>query len=258
MKRIPAFSVAMMLVASVAFAQGRGLHMKWAGCPNHPAATTTENFLCDGAIHSLHGTFSLTTAVPGVVAMDGIIDLLFETPFVPTFWQFQAGACNESGIQLFAGRPTVNCTSTANTTTLCSTSGSGCGAYITAYAHGGVIGFPPNRARLLFALARAGNVVTLGANTGTNAHFAFRLELAEDNAVELGGRCGGCGTGVSITWNQAVLYNTSATAGSEGIAATISSGDPGSIDATAYTNCSGCQTVSAKPTRWGQLKAMYR
>src|SRR5262245_55086108 len=108
MKRMLVLGAAMMLFASAAFAQGKGLHMTWAACPNHPAATSTEDFLCEGEglVHSLHGTLSVTTSVPGVVALDGIIDLLFETPFIPTFWQFQDGACNESGIQLFDARPT--------------------------------------------------------------------------------------------------------------------------------------------------------
>jgi hypothetical protein len=259
MKKILVLSFGLMLVASAAFAQA-GLHMKWAGCPNNPAATPSEDFTCDGSVHLLHGTFSVAAPTAGVVAMDGIIDLQYTTPDVPAFWQFQSGACNESGIVLNDGRPAAPaCAAATNSNTLCGAGGSGCDAFITAYAYGAAIGFPPNRARLLFTLARAStSPVTLAQSLPTNAHFAFQFSFFEDNASEIGGACDGCLAGVAMTWNQAVLYNTSATAGGEGIAAAISSADPGSADAHSFSNCTGCQTVPTKARSWGQLKSLYR
>lgn len=259
MKKILVLCGAMMLVASAAFAQA-GLHMKWAACPNNVAATPTEDFTCDGSLHQLHGTLSVGASTPGVVALDGIIDLLYATPTVPAFWQFQAGGCNESGLALVDGRPGVGCgTLTQNTSTLCGTGGTGCDAFITAYAYGSVINFPENRARLLFTLARAStSPVTLAASVLPNAHFAFIFQFFEDNASEVGGACDGCLSGVSMTWNQAVLYNTSATTGGEGIAAAISSADPGSADASTSSNCAGCLAVGTKARSWGQLKSLYR
>lgn len=259
MKKILVLCGALMLVASAAFAQGDGLHMKWNGCPNNAAATPTEDFTCDGSIHQLHGTLSVAASTPGVVALDGIIDLLLASPNVPAFWQFQAGACNEAGLALVDARPATNCVATANTNTLCGAGGTGCDAFITAYAYGSVINFPENRARLLFTLARsAAAPVTLAASVGTNAHFAFLFQFFEDNASEIGGACDGCLTGVSMTWNQAVLYNTNATTGGEGVAAAIDSSDPGSADAHAFSNCPGCGAVSTKARSWGQLKSLYR
>jgi hypothetical protein len=258
MKKILVLCGALMLVASAAFAQ-QGLHMKWNGCPNNAAATPTEDFTCDGNFHQLHGTFSVAASTPGVVAMDGIIDLLYATPDTPAFWQFQSGGCNESGLILNDSRPVTNCVATANTNTLCGAGGGGCDAFITAYAFGSSIGFPPNRARLLFTLARAStSPVVLAANVAPNAHFAFLFQFFEDNASEIGGACDGCLTGVSMTWNQAVLYNTNATTGGEGIAASISSADPGSADAHSFSNCPGCGAVSTKARSWGQLKSLYR
>jgi hypothetical protein len=259
MKKILVLCGALMLVASTAFAQ-QGLHMRWLGCANNAASSPTEDFTCDGTPHNLHGTFSVAASTPGVVAMDGIIDLLYQTPDVPAFWQFQAGACNESGLALADSKPTVGCgTALQNTTTLCGTGGTGCDAFITAYAYGAVINFPANRARLLFTLARAStSPVTLAASVAPNAHFAFLFTFFEDNATEIGGACDGCLTGVSMTWNQAVLYNTNATTGGEGIAASISSADPGSADAHSFSNCPGCSAVSTKARSWGQLKSLYR
>jgi hypothetical protein len=259
MKKILLLCCGLMLVASAAFAQ-QGLHMSWVACPNVVGNAPSEDFTCDGTIHQLHGTFSVAASTPGVVAMDGILDMLFASANTPTFWQFQSGGCNESGLALIDAKPAAGCgTLTANTNTLCGSGGTGCDAFITAYAFGGSIGFPPNRSRLLITLARAStSPVTLAANVTPNAHFAFLFQFFEDNASEVGGGCDGCLTGASITWNQAIFYNTSATAGGEGIAANLSSADPGSANATTYSNCAGCATVETKTRSWGQLKSLYR
>jgi hypothetical protein len=263
MKKLLVLCAGLMLVASTAFAQGNGLHMSWTACPNTAGNTPNGDFLCDASeIHSLYGTVSVgPNAVAGVVAMDGIIDLLFQSADVPTFWQFQAGGCNETGAAISAAKPAAGCgAAAANTTTLCSAGGAGCSAFITAYAFGPVINQPPNRARLLIALARAStSPVNLAVNTGTNAHFAWNLNFFEDAAEEagVGGTCVGCPTGVSLTWNAAVFYNTSATTGGEGTAAVITSGDPGS-NANAFSNCAGCAAVPTRNRSWGQLKSMYR
>lgn len=258
MKKILLLCCGLMLVASAAFAQ-QGLHMSWATCPNL-GGLTSDDFTCDGTPHSLNGTFSVAASTPGVVAMDGILDMLFASANTPTFWQFQSGGCNESGLALADAKPLSGCgTLTQNTTTLCGSGGTGCDAFITAYAFGGSIGFPANRSRLLITLARSStSPVILAANVAPNAHFAFQFTFFEDNASEVGGPCDGCLTGVSITWNQAIFYNTSAAAGGEGIAANLSSADPGSANATTYSNCTGCSTVESKSRSWGQLKSLYR
>src|SRR4051812_32935261 len=107
MKKLLALCAGMMLLSSAAMAQGNGLHMSWLNCPNVAGALPAEQFACDGAVaHLLNGTFSVAASVPGVVAMDGIIDLLFnQSPDVPPFWQFQQGGCNESGLALSAAKP---------------------------------------------------------------------------------------------------------------------------------------------------------
>src|SRR5262245_54233024 len=177
MKKLLVLCAGLMLVASTAFAQ-TGLHMSWVACPNIAGNAPSDNFLCDGSIHSLYGTVSVGgAAVAGVVAMDGIIDFLYQTPDVPTFWQFQAGGCNESGVAIAPAKPAAGCgTAVQNTTTICSAGGAGCSAFITAYAFGASINQPPNRARMLIALARAStSPVTMAINTGTNAHYAWNL-----------------------------------------------------------------------------------
>ena len=260
MKKLLALCAGLMLVASSAYAQANGLHMSWNACANNAAHTFDAAFACDGTPHNLYGTFSVAASTPGVVAMDGIIDYLFQSADVPSFWQFQSGGCNETGVAISAAKPTTVCGSlTENTTTVCSTGGTGCSAFITAYAFGPSINQPPNRGRMLVALARAStSPVTLAANTGTNAHYAWGLTYFEDNAQEIGGTCGGCPTGVSLTWNQAVFYNTSAVGGGEGIAVAISSADAGSADASVVSNCSACSLVGTHHRSWGQLKSLYR
>jgi hypothetical protein len=258
MKKLLVLCAGLMLVASSAFAQ-TGLHMSWLACPNIAGNAPADDFLCDGNIHSLYGTVSVAAPVAGVVAMDGIIDYLYVTPDVPTFWQFQAGGCNETGVAISAAKPTAGCgTALQNSTIICSAGGAGCSAFITAYAFGASINQPPNRARMLIALARAStSPITMAANTGTNAHYAWNLNFFEDAAEEIGGTCAGCGTGVSLTWNQAVFYNTTATTGGEGVAIAISSADPGS-NANAFSNCAGCAAVPTRNRSWGQLKSLYR
>jgi hypothetical protein len=214
MKKLLVICAGLMLVASSAFAQ-TGLHMAWNACPNIAGNTPNGDFLCDGTPHNLYGTMSLGASVAGIVAMDGIIDYSFVSADVPSFWQFQAGGCNETGVAISAAKPTAGCGSlTQNTVTMCSTGGTGCSAFITAYAFGASINFPANRARMLIALARAStSPVTLAANVAPNAHYIWGLTYFEDNAEEIGGTCAGCGTGVALTWNQAVFYNTTATSG---------------------------------------------
>jgi hypothetical protein len=264
MKKLLVLCAGLMLVASVASAQivrpvGKGLQLSWINCYNVAGAVQDYAFTCDGSIHSLNGTLSVDASTPGVVAMDGILDLLFQSPGTPAFWQYESGGCNDGQVVIIDGKPTAGCGAlTLNTNTFCGSGGAGCDGFITAYAHGGSIGFPENRARLLVALARAStSPVVLAASVGQAAHFAFTLQFFEDNAAEIGGPCDGCMTGTSITWNSAILYNTTATTGGEGTAADIRSSDPGSIP-NAFSNCSGCQTVGNKNRSWGQLKSLYR
>jgi len=267
MKKFLVLCAGMMLVASAAMAQGNGLHMSWVNCPN-AGGLPSEAFPCDGSgLHNLNGTLSVAASTPGVVALDGIIDLLFNgRADTPAFWQFQSGGCNNSGLALSAARPGTGCgvlTATAangNTNTLCGSGGTGCTPFITGYAFGGSIGFPANRARLVFTQARsAAAPVTLAANALTGAHFVFTFSFFEDNAVGVGGgECEGCEASAGITWNQAVLYNTNASTGGEGIAVAISSGDPGSANASTGANCVACVTVPNKSRTWGQLKSLYR
>jgi len=264
MKKLLTLCAGMMLVSSAAMAQD-GLHMAWTACANS-GGTPTETFLCDGGtVHQLQGTFSVALSTPGVVAMDGIIDFIF--PSTPTqvepFWQFQQNGCNFSGLALTAGKPGLGCggllPSTGNTNTLCGTGGTACTPF-SGYAYGSSINFPANRGRLLITLARASSSpVTLAANTGVGAHFGFTLAFFEDNAVGLGGgECAGCQSSVGMTWNQAVFYNTAATAGGEGIAANLSSTSPGSGNASVGANCVSCATVGSRSRTWGQLKSLYR
>jgi hypothetical protein len=264
MKKLLVLCAGLMLVASVASAQitrpvGKGLQLAWTSCANTAGAVQDYAFTCDGSVHNLNGTLSVDASTPGVVAMDGILDYLFQTPTTPAFWQFQGGGCNETGIVIIDAKPSTGCGAlTLNTNTLCGTGGGGCDAFITAYAFGSSIGFPENRARMLIALARSStSPVTLAASAAQAAHFVFQLQFFEDNASEIGGACDGCLTGTSVTWNSAILYNTAATTGGEGIAADVRSSDPGSIP-NSFSNCSGCQTVPTKNRSWGQLKSLYR
>jgi len=265
MKKLLALCAGTMLLATAAMAgPGDGLHISWINCPNVVGATPTEVFLCDGGqVHNLNGTFSLAASTPGVIAVDGIVDLLFNaSPDTPPFWQFQSGGCNETGIIISGGKPSAGCgTALQNSNLMCAAGGGSCSSLITAYAFGSSINFPANRARLLFTLARASTApVTLGATTGTNAHFAFTLTFFEDNAVGLGGAdCVGCQAKAGITWNWLTIYNNTPGVAGEAIAGTISSTDSGSANASVGANCTiDCVAVAAKNRTWGQLKSLYR
>src|SRR5262245_38940509 len=127
MKKLLLICAGLMLVASSAFAQN-GLHMAWNACPNTAGNSPNGDFLCDAsAVHQLYGTVSVGAPVAGIVAMDGIIDLAFQSADVPSFWQFQSGGCNETGVAISPAKPSVGCgAALANTVTLCSTGGTGC------------------------------------------------------------------------------------------------------------------------------------
>src|SRR5262245_773373 len=217
------FLCGMTIIGRAAFAQNQGLHLKWGACPNNPAATAVEDFACDGSVnpHLLHGTFSLNTSVTSVRFMDAIIDLLFAQPDVPPFWQFQAQGCNETGLGVIDARPAAPACAVApaNTNSLCGAGGVSFSPLL--FVFDAAQGFPANRVRLMISFGRGEQSLTmLAPNTGTNAHFAFVLQFFEDSALELGGACDGCLTGVSITWNQAMFSS------GESIVATLSSSDP--------------------------------
>jgi len=250
MKKLLLLCAALALVAAPASASG--LLMAWNACSGMALATSSQVFDCDPAneaVHSLYGTFFLDAATPGVVAMDGIIDLSFNGQSnVPAFWHYEGGGCNSTGLGLIDGRPAATICSTANAaTTLCAAGGTACDGVITAYGvnYGG-----PNRARLLFTLARAStDPASLAATT---KYFAFEFDFYMIKA----GDCAGCATPTSLAWNQAVLYNTAAVGG-EGTAAVLSSTDPGSSPSVC-SNAPICDNVPVKNKTWGQLKSLYR
>lgn len=265
MRRSLALGAGMMLAASTAMAQGvNGLHMAWVSCPNSPGSTPYAEMSCDptsGDVYRLHATFSLAQPVPGVVALDGFLDFRFDSPAhdVPPFWQFQQGGCNQAGVTISATRPTSRCGIATNTSQLCGPDGSGCGAVITGYGFGSSINFPPDRARMLLTLYRpSSNPINLSASSSpTAAHFAFELDFSMDGAE--GGPepgCQGCYTGFDVIWNWGVLYNTLSPNRPEGVAASLSSADPGSGNAGVVANQNA--VVPVKVATWGRLKSLYR
>ena len=101
------------------------------------------------------------------------------------------------------------------------------------------------------------NPINLSASSSpTAAHFAFELDFSMD-AAEGGSEpgCQGCYTGLDVTWTWGVLYNTLSPNRPEGVAATLSSADPGS---TASVVANQNVVVPVKVATWGRLKSLYR
>ena len=252
MKR--ALLTAALLAAYATSAGANGLQLAWTSCAGTVGATKTIAFDCDpnaGTVYELFGTFSSTTAMTGVVAMDGITDLRFEGQTdVPPFWQFQLFGCNETGLNMIDARP-ASCSPTY-TNTICGNGGGACDGVITAF---GLNYKGPGTGRLLFTLARASVSPTDLAAEPTK-HFAFDLQFFMDHA----GDCAGCNSPVSMVWNMAVLYNTLADAGQEGTAGILSSTDAASDPCVNMNGgtLAGCNATPTKRNTWGQLKTLYR
>lgn len=245
MKKILLVCAALAMLAGTAQAKGVGL--AWNGCMGTSFATNTTQFDCDpfaGSIYSLFTNMSLDAQLSGIVALDGIMDLAFNGQTdVPQFWHYEQGGCNAAGIVLQKGRNTTVCGS-PNSSALCGTGGSACDGVITAYGlnYGG-----PNRARLLFTMARASvNPTTLPA--APTLVFVCSLDFFMDNAAT----CAGCATPTSIAFNWATLYTIG------GVAGAVSSTDPGSVQPSVCVNATTCDVVPVKNKTWGALKALYR
>jgi hypothetical protein len=260
MKKLLLICAAVMAFAVPAHAQ---LFMAWNACDGTAGSSTANmDFDCtpgSGFAADLYGTFGLPASTPGVVAIDGIIDLAFQGQTdVPAFWHLETGGCNSSGIgYTFArGTATTFC-ATTNSVLFCGSTGSGCGGGVTAYINGSQVPLGgPNRARLLFTNARpATSPVTLpGMPTRV---FCFHITFITDNTPGSGGAdCAGCETPTAFCWNQAVVFNNTVQAGGEGLAALIDSATPGSTGS--IPNNGALISVTASKKSWGQLKSLYR
>lgn len=256
MKKLLVLCAGMMLLASAAMAQVKGLQFAWGGCENGLADTPVVQFSCDplgGEAYSVYGTFNVDAPQTGIIAADGIVDFLYPNGNIPPFWHFEGGACNEFGLTLTHIRPATICPTT-NSIIVCGAGGAGCLSFLTGYIYGAAAGFPENRARLFVAFARSATApVTV---TNTTRHFLFGLNFdmanAEDPASP-GSGCAGCSDPVGITWNTLQLYASPALPQPYAVQST----DPGSSPSVG-ANCTACVTVNNKAKTWGQLKSLYR
>src|SRR5262245_53645056 len=132
MKR--AIVVVMVVAATVcgtaASAQvGGSARLAWDACPGRPGALEPTPFIGDatsGETKTLYATYSVDDTIPGATSWDAILDFFLPAePEVPPFWQFNAGSCNASGVQMSVQRPApVACAGVVNQ--LCANSGACC------------------------------------------------------------------------------------------------------------------------------------
>jgi hypothetical protein len=196
------------LTAPVAFA---GLDLTWNGCNLSTLEASSVTFDCTAGStnpYHLYGCFQSATALPTFFAMDISIDLqINDDPGLPSWWHFEPGGCNASGLALSAAQPsgTTICPA-ASHGNLWGTNGGHASAIITAYqpGFGGA-----NRARLNMTINRASSDPVM-VNACQN-YFAFDLLIFMDNAVEdtnTPGTCVGCPKSSTIAWSSATLFST--------------------------------------------------
>jgi len=242
---------AALLVASVGVAGASQLEAAWTNCNGAVNFTKSIDFDCaneqnsgNGVTYELFHNFTLSTAIPGVIAAQGIMNYVFQSPGIPDWWVMTGGGCNDGSVDFNYLRST---TCTGSSTLLCGTSAavcSGSGVAGIGYAYGA-----PNKARAIIALARPS---TSPVNLTAAKHYAWRILFFMDNPNGFG-PCAGCETPVTITLDYLDIFDGS------GGQFSIGSAD-GASDPSACVNIGAapCTAIPTYSKTWGQLKALYR
>ena len=241
------------LVASVGVASAKQLDAAWNNCLGVGTFSTPITFDCANEQNSGHGvtyelfhTFTLDSAIPSVIAAQGIVNYIFQSPGIPDWWVMTGGGCNDGSVDFNYLRGT-SCAGSSSL--LCGTSAalcSGSGVAGIGYGYGA-----PNKARAIIALARPS---TSPVNLTAAKHYAWRILFFMDNPNGLG-PCAGCETPVFITLDWLDIFDINSTAYPIGSADGAS--EP-TVCANTLFPCYDGPPVSARSKTWGQLKALYR
>jgi hypothetical protein len=246
MKKILVLCGALLaLSATASFAQ---VDLTWNDCVLEGSVQDVNYTNCSTALKTIkmYGSFKVPAPLPLFVAADVSMDLQEEgVATLDKFWRYDAvadGGCNSAGIAIKIDADLNGfCGGEANPW---GPGGSNAQAFFVNFLNGQG---GPNRARLLFSVARASNDPQ-PLDPLTNYYMADFDFNTSQRAT-----CPGCTGKVAIVWNSSLLYqndgNTTVLSGADKL------GNCAKINHSAQTTCDATPT---KKSSWGQLKSLYR
>lgn len=244
-----------LLLASAALAPSRawafGVDITWNDCVHGStgAAATNQVFHCnvsDNRNYSLHFQYESPVSLPNFVAATAYVDLGPELTgglMLSTFWYYQGGGCNNSGIKgaQMVGTIPSSCAD---------------GGYLEAWNGGANGTFAIAAYGVNFLYPGNGHFVLLGArgnsypvNAG-DSQWAFELRL--NNHARFS--CPGC-------WEpKVIVLSVLRLESNDGTPRVDLSGSDKLTDCVVINNASTslCGIVPVETTTWGKIKALFR
>jgi hypothetical protein len=143
--------------------------------------------------------------ITGVYSVEAVLDLQSVRPTLGSFWHFEDGGCNATGLTITPNASTLGGSNVVGCLpTFTGSSGAGVQSVITSYAPG--MG-GANHARLVATISRSASS-PINTALGSN-YYLSHLVFTADRAVEAGEFCLGCPDAMTITWSSATLYTVS-------------------------------------------------
>ena len=223
-----------------------GLYLTWNACAFEPQASPVRLFGCntDADTMRLHAAFTVAQPLDNVIGVEVVIDLQHESPTLPDWWRFEAGACRAGALRSDVQFGTVpGCADPWTGTGVASFP-----SYTATQPRGGA-----NQARI-----KAGAGVlpsdprTLAADT---PYHAARIVIVASKTTGAGA-CSGCAGKACLVLNSIWIKRTPGAPGGDVFVST-----PGPAEANwAVWQGTGanCSAVPVRRSTWGAVKGLYR
>jgi len=236
-------ALALALLVPGTPAPAQGLSLAWQDC-RAPAGTgsTNQSFGCGSNISEfpLFPVFTLASPVDSVLAVELVIDVDVAADPLPDWWRTDPGQCRANG---WSAGPALSAS--------CSDPWGGAG---TAAFQGWLPGTPGGSGRHGRLLVTAGvlpaQAVALQAFT---PYAACRVVLRTNNTT----MCAGCSVPACLVLNSILIRRVPGSSVEEVFLGEAES--PG-VNFVTWQGGSGadCQSVPARRSTWGSVKALYR
>lgn len=232
------------LITAVAAApiHAQGIAIAWQDCRDPGGSGFgAQNYGCTSNIVTipLFPSFTLATAVDSVWGMELVIDVAVAETELPAWWRMDPGGCRAGGWA-----------ADASLAGSCSDAWNGKG---TAASQGWLPGEPgaaANHGRLLVAASvLTEDAVAFEADT---PYTAARVLLRTNNTTD----CAGCAGDACLVFNSLLLRRLPGSSVEEVLLSVAQS--PGSNMVTWQGTGANCQSVPARRSTWGAVKALYR
>jgi hypothetical protein len=231
------------LLVAAAPARAQGIAIAWQDCRDPGGSGfASQNYGCTSNIVTipLFPSFTLATAVDSVWAMELVIDVAVAEAELPVWWRMEPGGCRAGGWA-----------ADASLAGSCSDAWNGKG---TAASQGWLPGQPgaaANHGRLLVAASvLTEDAVALDADV---PYTAARVLLRTNNTTDCQG---GCLSHACLVFNSLLLRRLPGSSVEEVLLSVAQS--PGSNMITWQGSGADCQSVPARRSTWGAVKALYR